>query len=105
MVRQYPYILQVQSGEKPVQDENGNWVGGQTTWINLCRCRDENGSGKPLKMADGTSVVYSFLIQMPNGVEALKAGTLVRVVDGSQIREQGAVLYSRKDQLHSRAWI
>ena len=104
MVSQYPYILQVLSitGTK---DENGNWIAGTENWINLTRCRDEAGSGKKVTGIDGSSHDYSFLIQMPQGVEAIAAGTKVRVVDGAAVRATGLVIYSRKDQFHSRVWV
>lgn len=104
MVQQYPYILQVLFLTGGTQDADGNYIPQTETWANLCRCRDESGNGKTVALTDGEAYPYNFLVQMPKGVEAIKAGTQIRVVDGSAIRATGKVVYSRKDQLHSRAW-
>ncbi len=105
MVAQYPYVLQVLSISGARQDADGNFIPQQKNWVNLCRCRDEAGSGKTVTMTSGEAYPYSFLIQMPKGVAAIAAGTQVRVMDGVAVRAAGKVIYSRKDQLHSRTWV
>jgi hypothetical protein len=101
---QYPYVLQVLLLTGNTQDADGNYIPQTETWTNLCRCRDESGNGKSISTVDGEIYPYSFLIQMPKGVDPLAPGTQVRVMDGSTVRATGKVVYSRKDQLHSRAW-
>lgn len=105
MVVQYPYILQVLFLTGSTQDANGNYQEQTETWANYCRCRDEAGAGKKVTTVDGNVHDYSYLIQMPRGVEAIAPGTMVQVMQGSEVRAKGKVIYSRKDQMHSRIWV
>lgn len=105
MVRQYPYVLQVLELTGGGFDSNGNPIPPSETWMNLTRCRDEAGNGKKVTLNDGNVHEYAFLIQMPKGVEAIQPGKKVRVMDGADVRARGEVVYSRRDQLHSRAWV
>lgn len=103
---QYPYVLQVLHVSDSEQDDNGNWSDGTETWVNHCRCRDEAGKGKQVADADNAVHHYSFLIQKPEGVEPIPTGTKVRVIEGgSKVRCEGTVIYSRKDEFHSRTWV
>lgn len=106
MVKQYPYQLQALSVIDNGQDENGNSLPPSESWVDVCSCRDEaNTGGRQVSAADGTLFTFSALIQLPKGTEALSAGSHIRVLDGTGIRLSGKVLYSRKDQMHSRAWV
>lgn len=106
MVKQYPYTLQVLYMTGGGKDSDGNIIPPSDDWVNYSRCRDEAGNGKPITLTDGTQSQYSYLIQMPKGVEALEFGKPVQVLDSEgNIRAKGKVIYSRKDQLHSRAWL
>jgi len=104
-IKQYPYQLLVLTIVENGKDEDGNNLPPTENWEFYCNCRDEAGNGKPINNVDGASVVYSFLIQMPEGVEAIPAGTKVMVTDGLPVRCTGSIIYSRKDQFHSRAWV
>lgn len=105
MVRQYPYILQSLTIADGGPDQDGNYQPATETWSDVCICRDEAGNGKKLTLADGSVHEYSYLVQMPKGTEPIDSGTKIRVMDGGEIRATGEVLYSRKDQLHSRLWV
>jgi len=105
MISQYPYILQVLFLTGGGTDENGNPISPSETWVNLTRCRDEAGNGRLITTVDGQQHQYSFLVQMPKGVEAVALGSQIRVVDGVEVRATGKVVYSRKDQMHSRLWV
>jgi hypothetical protein len=105
MVSQYPYTLQVLLPGPDTQDAAGNIIPGTANWVNLTRCRDEDGRGKKVTLSDGNEHQFTFLIQMPKGVEALKAGTNVKVMEGSTVRAEGKVLYSRKGQMHTQTWV
>lgn len=105
MITQYPYQLQVLTQGESVQDANGDWVTPATVWIDYCKCRDEAGNGKYVKGVDGNDYLFSFLIQMPKGIEPISSGTQIRIMNGSDVRQSGKVLFSRKDQLHTRSWI
>ena len=105
MVKQYPYQLEVLSIPETVFDEKGNIIPAVETWNSIANCRDESGHGKKVTMADGLSYDYSFLVQLPKGVEAVEVGKTVRVLSDGETRCQGVVIYSRKDQLHTRLWV
>jgi hypothetical protein len=88
------------------KDADGNPIPPSEDWVNLTRCRDEAGNGKAITLSDGTQQQYSYLIQMPKGVEAIAFDKKVRVLDSANnVRAEGKVIYSRKDQLHSRIWL
>lgn len=106
MVIQYPYTLEKKVLQEAIQETNGNWQEQVETWVKVCNCRDEAGNGKTVQTADGTAYHYTALIQCPKGVEAIKVNTSIRVVDqDGNIRISGKVIFSRKDQLHSRQWL
>lgn len=106
MVKQYPYILQVFIQTEPTQDPvTGAMIPGTSSWEDVCKCRDEAGNGKRLKLQDNEFIEFSFLIQMPIGSPALEKDTKVRVMQDSIVRCEGSIIYSRKDQLHSRIWV
>lgn len=106
MVRQYPYTLQKQTSTAPTRNSDGDWVGGGVDWVDYAKCRDEDGTGKLVTMPDGQAATYSFLIQLPRGTEKIETGVAIKVVDSDGVtRAEGVVKYSRKDQLHTRAWV
>ena len=105
MVKQYAYQLEVLSIPDTVFDEKGNIIPPVETWNLVANCRDESGHGKKVTMADGLSYDYSFLVQLPKGVEAVEVGKRVRVLSVDHVRCEGVVIYSRKDQLHTRLWV
>lgn len=106
MIKQYPYQLEVLLTVDNGTDPNGNNLPPSDDWTFLCNCRDEAGNGRLINGVDGQAIAFSFLIQMPKGVDAIEEGSKVRVIDESgAIRCEGSVIYSRKDQLHSRAWV
>lgn len=104
-MKQYPYILEVLYLSGGGQDADGNAIEPTKNWLALARCRDEAGNGKSVATQDGIVHQFSFLVQLPKGVEAFKAGTQIRVKDGAEIRCLGSVIYSRKDQFHTRLWV
>lgn len=107
MIRQYPYTLQVIIQVPDTQDPNtGSIIPGSSSWIDVCKCRDEAGSGKRVTLSDGNVYEYQFLVQCPRGIEALIPGSKIRIIDSAEnVRCQGSVSYSRKDQLHTRIWV
>jgi hypothetical protein len=104
MVKQYPYLLQVFVQADATMDNNGNWIPGTQSWVDVCECRDESGSGKRITLTDGSVYEYNALIQCPV-IDQIKPGTMIRVIDGNVIRVEKAVVYSRKDQMHTRIWV
>lgn len=105
MVAQYPYTLEVLVLSGGGYDNAGNPIDPTESWQVVSKCRDEAGNGKKVSLTDNSVYEYAFLIQLPRGVEAVEAGTKVRVVNRTEVRCSGDVVYSRKDQLHSRIWV
>lgn len=98
-------MLQVRS-LGPEKDADGNYIEPTENWADYCLCRDEANNGKEVKGVDGNSFTYSALIQMPKGITALVPGTMIQVLDkDNNVRVKAQVIYSRKDQFHTRAWV
>lgn len=105
-VKQYPYTLQVLVQTPAYQDENGNWIPGTEQWVEHSKCRDEAGKGNKIIGEDGNEYDYSFLVQMPKGTAKLNSGNQIKVLTKNLVqRATGTIIYSRKDQLHTRAWV
>lgn len=106
MVKQYPYTLQKLQTTPSHQDDDGNFVAESTLWVDLCKCRNEDGKQRKITVADDTFSVANHMIQCPKGVEALNFNDQIKVIgENSEVRVQGSVLYSSKDQLHTRIWV
>lgn len=105
MVVQYPYILEMLVRSGGGYDNAGNPIPSFEDWVSVGKCRDEAGNGKKVTLSDNTVHEYSFLVQCPKGTPAIEKGTTIRIMEGNIIRCQGEVIYSRKDQLHTRLWV
>jgi len=105
MIQQYPYTLEVLNIVEGEPDANGDYAVPLDSWQTISKCRDEAGNGRKITLEDGSAFEYNFLIQMPKGVESIAVGKKVRVKDGNSVRATGEIKYSRKDQLHTRAWV
>lgn len=108
MVAQYPYLLQrLAISAVSSQDSSGDFVNsGSQSWIDVCKCRDEDGRQKKISKSDGTFFISTHLIQCPFGVEPIAANQQIRVIDSNEtVRLTGQVLYSEKGQLHTRIWV
>lgn len=105
MVKQYPYKLQKLKQSGPTLNGQGAFVDGGVEWEDVCNCRDENSNGRPITF-DGKSHNYSFLVQCPKGTEAIVSGSKIRVINQQgNVRLEGQVIHSSKDQLHTRIWV
>ncbi|HEY1055013.1 MAG TPA: hypothetical protein VGE24_07755 [Emticicia sp.] len=104
---QYLYILQKLILPTSARDGQGNFVqGGSEIWVDVCECRNENGSQKKFTKEDGTYLQATHKIYCPQGTEALSAGQKIRVVEaGNVVRLTGQVLYSSKDPLDTKVWV
>lgn len=106
MVRQYPYTLQVLQTIEAHQNGSGDFVAESTSWVDVCKCRNEDGKQRKISVSDGTFSVANHLIQCPKGVEAMNFGDKVKVIgENSEVRVEGSVIYSSKEQLHTRIWV
>ncbi len=103
---QYPYILQKLSVPPAMQDANGNFHSGGSSWITLGACRNEDGRQQKFSREDGSYLQASHLIQCPAGTLPLKAGERIKVLekDGT-LRLEGEVIYASKDRFHTRIWL
>lgn len=105
VVKQYPYTLEMLVQTGGGYDEAGNPIPSSEGWETVCNCRDEAGNGKKVTLSDNLVHEYSFLVQCPKGTPSIQKGTTIRVKEGDEVRCQGEVIYSRKDQLHTRLWV
>lgn len=127
--RQYPHWLyaRIAGGANAVQDEQtGQWQGEQSGWAKICRCREEtNGRGNQIQTAGGEYISYSAIVQLPQGAQAIDAGTEIIVSDfewqpeeafanpdfmtaatlNGSFRIKGICLKFDAGRLHSRLWL
>lgn len=105
VMRQYPYQLLVWRETDGTFDESGFWIPGSSEYIFHSVCRDEaNSAGVTIRNPDGTHSVFDVLIQTPLGTEPLSPGTKIQVVDRAEVRFEGYVKRSRREQFHTRIW-
>lgn len=103
---QYPYTLQKLVVPASTQDAQGNFVSGMSEWVDVCSCRNEDGSQKKYPREDGSYFQATHLIQCPMSVLAIPAGVKVRVIEtGNVVRLVGQVVYSSKEKFHTRVWV
>lgn len=103
---QYPYNLQKLQIVESHQDGDGDFVAESSSWVDVCKCRNEDGKQRKITIADDTFSEANHLIQCPKGVSALKFGDKVKVIGlSNEVRLEGSVLYSTKDLLHTRIWL
>lgn len=107
MVVQYPYTLYAKNAPESYQNDDGDWVIGESEFIEIGKCRDEvNGSGALVTSQDGQKHHYSWLIYAPLKFPKLSPGTEIKVLDDSNDeRMTGKVLRCSKDQFHVRIWV
>lgn len=78
---QYPqYLYVLNSDKEAVQQPNGSWSTPATGWELKAACREEtNGKGNTIQVADGKTLVFSSLVQLPKGTARINEGTEVLV--------------------------
>lgn len=99
---QYPDTIRITREGSSVMDDNGDWItnDGETLEF-ICRFVP-NGSGKSIRLADGTDYVYGYKIAFPLGT------TDIRVRDNYErvgTDYKGNILQFEIGQLHSVAWV
>lgn len=105
MVVQYPdkIIITRKSGGDSYQDKNLNWVINDVIEIIELDCRFvPNGSGKQIKLADGSDYTYGYRIAFPIGT------TNIQVMDDYErvgTSYKGIIQQFEIGQLHSVAWV
>jgi hypothetical protein len=111
MFDQYPHYLFVYVAADATQDENGNFIPGQSEWVLFSMCREEaNGSGSVVKTDDGQAITYKSKVFLPLGAGRLSVGDKIIVsetssVDGFRRVDNLQVLRFDQMQLHSRLWV
>lgn len=84
---QYPQYLYALNTGEATQLPNGSWSDNAATWELKAACREEtNGKGATIQTADGKSLVFASLIQIPKGTPRINEGMEVIVT-----REEVAV--------------
>jgi hypothetical protein len=106
MVRQYPHTISIQlDSADSTLDTSGNWMPAAAAAPLTYTCRAEPSNGNALvKVADGTQVVYQWMVYMPLPVESIYPGSnVVLTMDGQQVK--GSVKRLSKGQLNARIWL
>jgi hypothetical protein len=120
----YQYLYALCHGEA-AKAANGSWDAGGGTWELRGSCREEtNGRGSAIQTADGRTLVFSSLVQIPQGTPGIDEGTEVLVtrerLDVSLLYDPGFIAEARISgliaaqgvclkydygRLHCRMWI
>ncbi len=94
---QYPqYLYAFNNDEEAVQLPNGSWKETVPSWELKAACREEtNGKGSTIQTANGNTLVFASLIQLPKGTARINEGTEVLVtreeVEPNQLLEPGFI--------------
>jgi hypothetical protein len=94
---QYPqYLYAFNNDEDAEQLPNGSWKETVPSWELKAACREEtNGKGSTIHTANGKTLVFASLIQLPKGTARINEGTEVLVtreeVDPNQLLEPGFI--------------
>lgn len=94
---QYPqYLYAFNNGEDAEQKTNGSWKKTVPSWELKAACREEtNGKGSTIQTANGKTLVFASLIQIPKGTARINEGTEVLVtreeVEPNQLLEPGFI--------------
>ena len=82
-----PHILQKKVLLNETNDEYGRPIFGDETWENVCHCRCEDNLTQELKSENGETYrpKYHVVCEKCN----IKAGDIVRCMDGESVRGQG----------------
>lgn len=122
---QYPQYLYALNTGEATQLPNGSWSDNAATWELKAACREEtNGKGATIQTADGKSLVFASLIQIPKGTPRINEGMEVIVTreevavtqllnkdyiatakDSGQIVVIGTCQKYDLGRLHCRMWI
>lgn len=100
---QYPDTIRITREGSSVQDPNtGDWITTDGETLEFACRFVPNGSGKSIRLSDGTDYVYGYKIAFPFGT------TDVRVRDNYErvgTDYKGNILQFEIGQLHSVAWV
>ena len=122
---QYPQYLYALNNGEATQLPNGSWSDNAATWELKAACREETkGKGATIQTADGKSLVFASLIQLPKGTGRIDEGTEVIVareeVDTTQLLDEEFIATAKSSglivargtcqkfdlgRLHCRIWI
>jgi hypothetical protein len=124
--RQYYQYLYAFRNNEAVKASNGSWeTNGGGTWGLCGLCREEtNGKGSAIQTADGQTLVFSSLVQIPQGTPRIDEGTEVFVareeLSAAQLSAAGFIAEAKSTglivahgvclkydfgRLHCRMWI
>lgn len=107
MVTQYPHIISIQSkATDATQDGNGNWIPGSDGPTTTLSCRAESASGNGYIVGiEGQVINYSWIVYFPQSVPAIKTGSSVTVMNGTEVVCSDTVKRFSRGQLNCRAWL
>jgi hypothetical protein len=105
MVKQYPHTIVLSTVASSTQDSDGNWLAGSSSTTDVPGRGEANSKGAMVKDANGTQVVYDWLLFFPLSAPDIAPGTKVQIMDGVKQIGEGTVKRFSRGQLNVRAWI
>jgi len=109
-MKQYPHNLYLKTVTGSSQDESGNFLPGNESWVFHSECREQtNGKGSLINAADGEAIVFASTVHLPMSAPRIAEGSEVKVLNGDPedpyLRIQGTVLKFDPGRLHNRLWL
>ena len=121
----YQYLYALNNDGNAIQLPNGSWEEQGGSYELKAACREEtNGKGSTINTADGKSLVFASLIQLPKGTGRIDEGTEVIVtweeVDITKLTDEEFIANAKSSglivargtcqkfdlgRLHCRLWI
>ena len=103
-----PHILQVKVIKPLDKDEYGRPIPGTggESWVDVCKCRCDDNSTKEFSSDNGTVYRPNFHI-VCTGIVSVKAGDVIRCMNGDVVRGQGEVYMVKRLNLlnYSEVWV
>ena len=103
-----PHILQVKVVKPLDKDEFGRPIpgAGGESWVDVCKCRCDDNSTKEFSSDNGSVYRPNFHIVCAGAV-SVKAGDVIRCMNGKVVRGQGEVYMVKRLNLlnYSEIWV
>ena len=103
-----PHILQVKVIKPMDKDEFGRPIPGTggESWVDVCKCRCDDNSTKEFSSDNGSVFRPNYHI-VCTGAVSVKAGDVIRCMDGEVVRGQGEVYMVKRLNLlnYSEVWV
>lgn len=107
VISQYPDNIEVTKIPEYLQDEDtGNFepVGEGEIFTSECRA-EPAGSNPVIKGADGSDIVYAWIVYMPQTTEVLTFGDTVKITKADGSVYEGSLKRQYNGQFNTRIWV